>query len=283
MPIVRPLQPGESELLADSIAALAGPLEISAIDLGEPKGPTIIAIREQEVIGCLWATAHEPFDIDVGVRQDYRGADLSYQMLAIWMRTPPRAGQASIELSVTATHHAMQKVLEFARLRNDGRNNYSGAVETARLLTFLEFSTAEIVPGLVLWLHPSNLGFLKARCETLDPRMAVTERHPFACLDVNGRESIWMPLYSKTGKGRYPVRKSEKTGTPSAGDTWLTEESFYHPAQAWVCDMSMLRGALSGERTSPHARNRINIATAAEMLARARRILTNLPVPPPSK
>jgi len=277
-PVIRPLQSGDSQDLHSSILQLQEDLKIAVVSLTEPKVPTTVAIIENDVVGCLWSTATAPFDIDIGVRENYRGQGLSFSMLATWLKTLPENANGTVALSVTATSPAMRRVLEFARLRGDNDNNFIGDIEVARLVTFLEFSVSEVAPGLVLWLHAGNLQHFEAKCHCLDPSKAAQGRHPFVCVDVNMSVGIstWMPLNSKRGKGRHPIRLTDKSGTSRPGDNWLTEDSYYHPAQAWTCKPRIIRGCLSGERTAPETRNRVSAHIAAEMLERARRLLEGI-------
>ena len=272
---ISPFNPTNSNQVQRAIQSLARSLEIGVVELGAPKHPAIVAYDGEKVIGCVWATDREPFDLDIGVSKEYRGANLSYQMLAAWLRLPSMEALEHVALNATVTNQGMQRVLEFAQLRNDGRNNYSGTIEVARLLTFLELSEGEFAPGLVLWLHSSTLLYLKAHCECLSADAVAKERHPFVCLSASDATSLWMPLNSKPGMGRYPIRTDEKTGHNRPGDSWLTKPSFYHPTQVWVCSNKSIRYSLSGERTTPTTRNRVSSEVAAEMLKRARLILKN--------
>lgn len=277
MPSLQPVTQTNLAFLEPLIEAFADALEIAAVSIGQTeKQPVLVALEgEDEIVGCVWSTAAPPFDLDIGVKAEFRNQGLSLQLLAAWMKLPPQGGLERIPLNICVTNPAMKRILEFATLRDDGAGNYAGEVEAARLLTFLELTPEELSPGLVLWLHPSNLSYLGAHCECLTPKQMAQKRHPFVCVDVQGGNYLWMPTYSGNGAGRYLIPDAKKSGVPRQGDSWLTDPTYYHPGQVWSCTMTMVRGSLSGERTTPGTRNRVSAEIAAEMLKRARLVLKN--------
>lgn len=108
----------------------------------------------------------------------------------------------------------------------------------------------EIKPGLVLFLLPSYLEHVGAKC-SLCWHDATQGEHYFVCLDSESETSLWVPTSSKPRSDRYVLRPTDKSGH----SRWRSRASYCVVNQLWKIPNDELPGSMFCDQTISSQRN----------------------------
>ena len=113
---------------------------------------------------------------------------------------------------------------------------------------------ADIAVGLVLHLDPKELT-IRGATYTCDPTHRVQGQHFFLCVSVNGAQSRWLPLFTRSGTGRHSLARGSRTGHAK----WTGGSFHYRPGQVWSASSAAVvkAAARAHDKTRRGSRNQL--------------------------
>jgi len=107
--------------------------------------------------------------------------------------------------------------------------------------------TLSIYPGRVLHADPDRLLRFGANFTATDEHR-VRSPHFFLCVNLAGREGLWVPVYSQDKPARLQIPEQQKAGHWA----WVYRPSFIMPKQVWRVPHRAIRLAARDYSTESH-------------------------------